>query len=60
MNGAGTSKPLDRNNVGPSGVTARVRCECCGVVRSLGQFPKTSNTCVRCKPQGKNFRRGDI
>ncbi len=60
MNGAGTSKPLDRNNVGPSGVTTRVRCAACNVIQSLGQYAIGSNVCARCSRKPVGWRRGDL
>lgn len=60
MNGAGTSKPLDRGNVGPAGVTTRVRCAACNRVQSLGQFAVGSNLCLRCAPKPAGWRRGDL
>lgn len=60
MNGAGTSKPLNRNNVGPAGVTARVRCAACSVIKSLGQYEVGSCICARCARKPKGWRRGDL
>lgn len=44
----------------PAKVSARQTCTDCGNHKSIGQFPVGSTVCVRCKPQGKNFRRGDL
>lgn len=44
----------------PAGSTARQRCDICRAIKSRGQFPAGSNVCVRCKPQGVNFRRGGL
>lgn len=60
MNGSGVSRPLDRGNVGPAGVTARDRCSVCQKVQSRGQYPVGSDTCVTCQPQGAGWRRGDL
>lgn len=45
----------------PVGISKRVKCTGpCDRTQSLGQFPVGSTVCITCKPQGKNFRRGDL
>lgn len=44
----------------PAATTARQKCDTCGATRSIGQFPRGSCTCVRCKPMPAGWRRGDI
>lgn len=48
------------NSLTPGGSIKRQRCDGCGRIRSLGQFPIDSGTCVTCKPQRKGWRRGDL
>lgn len=60
MNGSGSSRPLDRGNIGPSGVTARVKCSSCQVTKSLGQYGIGETECARCTRKPKGWRRGDL
>lgn len=43
----------------PAPPTKRAKCAQCGKHQSIGQIGP-ENICITCKPQGRNFRRGDI
>lgn len=60
MNGAGTSKPLDRGTIGPAGITTRVRCAKCRRIQSIGQFSTGSEVCITCKPKPAGWRRDNL
>jgi hypothetical protein len=46
--------------IAAAGVSKRQTCALCRKHKSQGQFPLNSDTCITCKPQGKNFRRGEL
>lgn len=59
MNGAGSSRRGIQLAV-PAAISKRLKCDGCGRIASIGQFPLNSETCLRCKPMGKTFRRGGL
>lgn len=44
----------------PIAAPRRLTCSVCRDHKSIGQFPRGSDVCVRCEPQGPDFRRGDL
>jgi hypothetical protein len=44
----------------PVAAPRRLTCSVCRDHKSIGQFPRGSDVCITCKPQGANFRRGEL
>lgn len=59
MNGSGISR-LRCHSIAPAAISKRVKCSCCRVIRSIGQFPQGSEVCVLCKPMPAGWRRGEL
>lgn len=59
MNNAGTSRRGIQIAV-PAAISKRVKCTQCGRTQSIGQYVAGGTVCIRCKPQGRAFRRGGL